>query len=79
MEQPFSYREKATCTPWLKELTPICTKTGYANPFLMNLEQWHKVNSGSNNSSRVTLRFMADKDIPFSHWEEMVDNGTFLK
>ena len=57
----------------------ICTKTGYANPFLMNLEQWHKVNSGSNNSSRVTLRFMADKDIPFSHWEEMVDNGTFLK
>ena len=30
----------------------------------MNLEQWHKVNSGSNNSSRVTLRFMADKDIP---------------
>lgn len=64
---------------WLKELTPICTKTGYANPFLMNLEQWHKVNSGSNNSSRVTLRFMADKDIPFSHWEEMVDNGTFLK
>ena len=45
----------------------------------MNLEQWHKVNSGSNNSSRVTLRFMADKDIPFSHWEEMVDNGTFLK
>ena len=27
----------------------------------MNLEQWHK---GSNNT-RVTLRFMADKDIPF--------------
>ena len=22
---------------------PTCTKTGYANPFLMNLEQWHKV------------------------------------
>ena len=45
----------------------------------MNLEQWHKVNSAVIIVTRVTLRFMADKDIPFMDWEEMVDNGTFLK
>jgi len=64
---------------WYDEFTPICTKQGYANPFIMNLQQWHKVYVGNDNSPRVTLRFMADRSIPFSHWEEMVDNGTFLK
>jgi hypothetical protein len=45
---------------------------------LLNLAKWHKVKI-EDNTPRVTLRLMAEKDIPFSTWEKMVDNGTFLK
>ena len=53
-------------------------KEGFNNPFLLNLAKWHKVKI-QDNTPRVTLRLMAEKDIPFSTWEKMVDNGTFLK
>ena len=63
---------------WEPHLNEIAVKEGFNNPFLLNLARWHKVEI-EDNTPRVTLRLMAEKDIPFSHWEEMVDNGTFLK
>lgn len=68
------------CKPdvWEPHLTQIAVKQGFNNPFLLNLAKWHKVKI-EDNTPRVTLRLMAEKDIPFSTWEKMVDNGTFLK
>lgn len=63
---------------WEPHLTPIMEKQGFREPFILNLSKWHRV-CIKENASRVTLRFMADKTIPFKRWEEMVDNGTFLK
>ena len=68
------------CKPevWEPHLTQVAVKEGFDNPFLLNLAKWHKVKI-QDNTPRVTLRLMAEKDIPFSTWEKMVDNGTFLK
>ena len=63
---------------WEPHLTEVAVKEGFNNPFLLNLARWHKVEI-EDNTPRVTLRLMADKDIPFSVWEEMVETGTFLK
>jgi len=63
---------------WEPHLTHVATKEGFENPFLLNLARWHKVEIETD-TPRVTLRLMADKDVPFGVWEKMVDNGTFLK
>lgn len=63
---------------WEPHLKQVAVKEGFKNPFLLNLARWHKVEI-EDNTPRVTLRLMAEKDIPFSVWEEMVDTGTFLR
>lgn len=63
---------------WEPHLQQVAVKQGFENPFLLNLARWHKVEI-EDDTPRVTLRLMADKHIPFSVWEEMVDNGTFLQ
>jgi len=65
-------------TKWEQDLPIVAEKYDFKNPFLLNLSQWHKV-CIDNDATRVTLRLMADKDVPFSVWEQMVDDGTFLK
>ncbi len=67
-----------TSQRWEDELNPITVKEGFNSPFMLNLARWHKVVVGDA-GTRVTLRLMADRNVPFSHWEEMVDNGTFFK
>jgi hypothetical protein len=68
------------CKPdvWENELDIVAVKENFENPFLLNLARWHKVYL-KNTTPRVTLRLMADKDVPFSVWEDMVEQGTFLK
>lgn len=64
---------------WENDIEIKAVKEGFNNPFIMNLSQWHKVCVGESKLPRVTLRLLANKDIPFSVWEKMVDEGTFLK
>lgn len=64
---------------WEDDIEIKAVKEGFSNPFIMNLSQWHKVCVGESKSPRVTLRLLANKDVPFKDWEKMLDEGTFLK
>lgn len=68
------------CKPetWDKEIKVIASKEKFNNPFLLNLARWHKVVMDTN-TPRVTLRLMAEKEIPFQYWEELIDNNEFLQ
>jgi len=65
---------------WLGEetgLTKITEHVGMHNAYIVNLSQWHKVNT--NGEPRVTFRIHANTDLTFQDIERLVDNGEFFK
>ena len=68
------------CKPeiWDKEIEVIASKEKFDNPFLLNIARWHKVEFNSA-TPRVTLRLMAEREVPFEYWENLVDTNSFLQ
>ena len=58
---------------WEDELEIITEHVGMHNPYMVNINQWHRVKT--NGTPRVTLRVHGSHKLTFKQMEEMFDTG----
>ena len=58
---------------WEDELEIITEHVGMHNPYMVNINQWHRVKT--NGEPRVTLRVHGSHELTFKQMEEMYDTG----
>tara|TARA_B100001057_G_scaffold499483_1_gene610326 strand:+ start:1566 stop:2477 length:912 start_codon:yes stop_codon:yes gene_type:complete len=62
-----------------REVTPVVRRVGYTNPYIINLQKYHRIVL-SEEKSRISMRLMcSDKDFTFEQIEELNEKGLLLK
>ena len=62
-----------------REVTPVVRRVGYQNPYMINLQKYHRIVL-SEQKSRISMRMMcSDKDFTFEQIEELNEKGLLLK